>query len=522
MEANTKPGIPGLGNDSAFSTDLLLGAERRVDGRRLDHAPLQTVADLSGRVCDRGSVDATGYTVGQLNRFLAWRQQSFRDASLFVWACWFTLSLGACVFIFHYASNAPYWDELSVVAVLTHNQPVTVQWLWSQANEHRIPLPRLILVGLARLSGTDFRAGMYLNALLMSCLAAIMIVTARGIRGRSCYTDAFFPIALLNWGHYENLLWSFQVAFSCSTFLVCVFLVLIVTRGPNFLTPDGSFAAGPALVGSLCLLLLPLCGAMGTVLVPPLGLWLGWAGIRSLSRDGWTRWKSMPSIALVLLAFATIGLYFLTGYYSPPWHPPPPNLRAWVVTSGEFLCAGLGSPAVYLLGHRVFLVAGVLSTVVVATLVSAWFSQPSERPRLAAMGLFLFGFLALAIAIGKGRAFQGEAAGLAPRYGWLAAPFAIGLYLAVGRWGRPPLSRFVQFCFFLAATLIVLDNYKEGQIHARVRRAECQVLMTSVRAGMTNEEIFAQCGKSFFCDKGVFIQSLEFMRNARVGPFADK
>jgi hypothetical protein len=518
MNANTPRGVSGLVSDKVFSTQVLANAERK-NADRCDHALLQTPADSSRHLTDPDRVDASGYASGPLQRFFKWRQQRFADASLFVWTCWITMSLAAVIFIFHYSRNVPFWDELSMVPVFTHNQPVTAQWLWSQANEHRIPLSRLIQIGLARLSGTDFRAGMYFNALLMSCLAALAIATARGLRGHASYTDAFFPIALLNWGHCENLLWSYQVTFSCSTFLISAFLLLIVTRGPNLLTSEGYLAAGPALVGSLCLLLLPLSGAAGTLLVPPLGLWLGWAAISSLKRGGWTRWKPLASVALVLLAFAIIGLYFLTGYFSPSWHPAPANVHAWLVTSVQFLCTGLGAPALFSLGHGVFLVAGCLSAVVVAILVRAWFSQRGERPRLAAMGLFLFGFLALALALGKGRAFQGETAGLAGRYGWLAAPFAMGLYLAASRWGSPALARFVHVCFFLVAAMLVLDNCKEGRIQARARRDQCEVLMASVRAGMSPEQIWAHCGKSFFCDKGVFVQSLEFMRNARVGPF---
>src|SRR5215470_13424327 len=65
--------------------------------------------------------------------------------SLFVWTIW-VLMLGASLaFIWKYGSNVPSWDGWDMVPTLTGEQPITVSWLWSQHNEHRVPLPRLML-----------------------------------------------------------------------------------------------------------------------------------------------------------------------------------------------------------------------------------------------------------------------------------------------------------------------------------------------------------------------------------------
>ena len=56
------------------------------------------------------------------------------------------------LFIAHYASNVPSWDDWDMVPTLTRNQPITWEWLWSQHNEHRVPLPRLMFLGLDRLA----------------------------------------------------------------------------------------------------------------------------------------------------------------------------------------------------------------------------------------------------------------------------------------------------------------------------------------------------------------------------------
>jgi hypothetical protein len=45
-------------------------------------------------------------------------------------------------------SNVPIWDDLGMVPTITNHQPIAVSWLWSQHNEHRAPVPRLLYLGL--------------------------------------------------------------------------------------------------------------------------------------------------------------------------------------------------------------------------------------------------------------------------------------------------------------------------------------------------------------------------------------
>src|SRR5438105_8162010 len=68
------------------------------------------------------------------------------------------MSLAILGFVYLYGANVPYLDDWDIVPALTGNQAVTLRWLWSQHNEHRLPLPRLLLLGLYHLFGFDFRA----------------------------------------------------------------------------------------------------------------------------------------------------------------------------------------------------------------------------------------------------------------------------------------------------------------------------------------------------------------------------
>ena len=90
----------------------------------------------------------------------------------------------ACAFVLRFGTNVPSWDDWDMVPTLTGEQPVTAFWLWSQHNEHRVPLPRLIMLALNKLTVVDFRVDMLFDALLLAALAGGMILVAQSLRGR--------------------------------------------------------------------------------------------------------------------------------------------------------------------------------------------------------------------------------------------------------------------------------------------------------------------------------------------------
>src|SRR5262245_16270415 len=83
-------------------------------------------------------------------------------ARVFVWGGWALMTLAALGFVHRYgAANAPIADDWFNVPVITGEQPCSADWLWSAYRGHRMPLPRLILVGASRLPGLEFRLGMF-------------------------------------------------------------------------------------------------------------------------------------------------------------------------------------------------------------------------------------------------------------------------------------------------------------------------------------------------------------------------
>jgi hypothetical protein len=169
---------------------------------------------------------------------------------IFVWTVWSAMLLIALVCIRHYGRNIPLAEDWLLVSPLTGNEADLSGWLWAQNNEHRIPLPRLVLLALLKMTNGDFRAGMFFNAAALGVLSLFMILLAQRLRGRTSFVDAFFPIALLHIGNWPNLVWGWQLSFVLPTVMTCAAFLIIVFN-PALASP------GPALFTGFCLALLP-------------------------------------------------------------------------------------------------------------------------------------------------------------------------------------------------------------------------------------------------------------------------
>lgn len=392
-----------------------------------------------------------------------------------VWGAWLGM-LGASLWLIAACGrNVPFADDWELVPVLAGEQPVTMNWLWSQHNEHRIPLPRLVELGLLAASGNDFRAGMYFNVFALAGIAAAMIVAARKLRGATAWSDVFFPVLLLNWGHCENLLWCWQVEFLLSTLLSSVVLLLIAVFGEKLTLWS---IAGIA----CCLMLLPLTGANGFLLTPPLLLWLSYSVLR------W--WRSPPcpgrvSRALALMALiaasATAAAYLLQ-YQRVGSHPLSPNIGATLRTCMECLSTSFGYledawplGAVAAAG-LVLLGAGI--TIGVAR------RQPNERCRAAGLLLFLAAVMALVLAIGYGRGGLGRGSGLMGRYYTILTPGLCCVYLILIIYGRPRLDTWAQRGILLLVCLSIFQHLAiDLQVGAH-RRQVTEAFRHDVEAGI--------------------------------------
>src|SRR6516164_170279 len=160
---------------------------------------------------------------------------------LALWAVMLSIVLG-CVAMYGY--SVPWREDWSMVPALVGQEQNLPHWLWAQTVEHRVPFPKAVFLVLLKISGGDFRIGMIANTLMLAGLSLAMILTARRIRGgQTRLADMFFPLALLHLGHWETMVWGWQIAFVIPTVLIGLSLLNLV-RCPSPLPPQTDVPSG--------------------------------------------------------------------------------------------------------------------------------------------------------------------------------------------------------------------------------------------------------------------------------------
>jgi hypothetical protein len=441
---------------------------------------------------------------------------------LFVWLVW-TAMLAVVLWHFsHYARNLPLAEDWNLVAPLTGNEPDLGGWLWSQNNEHRVPLPRLVMLVLLEATGGDFRGGMILNIALIALLAAAMMEVARRLRGgRTRYTDAFFPILLLQVGDWQNLFWSWQISFVLSVVIICAALGAIVLR-PSLDSPGTAAATGVALV------LAPLTGGTGLLFLPPLMLWAGWRGWR-LARAGASpsqRLAGFILIGAVVLTVAIIGIY-LIGYRRPDWVPDNPGLGRSLITAVQFQTFGLG-PAVRTAWNFWSAVALLLLAGATARVILTILRPPvgtGAGIRLRAWGLLVGLVSAAGFAGGMG---WGRAAVINVYNGWpdrYVLLAALAFCLAYFAWelpGREREGRLARGVLFGAVILLLPLNTAFGREYGRWYVTGMDRLIRDIQSGIHRDDLASrhQAFLIHWWDPPELAEHMQMLHDDGIGPLA--
>jgi hypothetical protein len=397
-----------------------------------------------------------------------------RLARLFVWAVWGMMLLTALACIVRWGRNIPLAEDWTLVAPLTGHEQGVARWLWAQNNEHRLPLSKLLLLGLLKVTGGDFRVGMFANAAVLAAIAAAMIRTAARMRGGlQRWTDAFFPVLFLHIGNWENLVWGWQLQFTLSVALTCV--LLLAVAGAPLLRPRWATAAAVAFV------LLPLCGANGLIFTLAMAPWAAyvafhrWRGSRATLHAS-SPTGERPSVAAVAppapepvagpraglllgaaaaLGLVLVGVYFI-GYERPYWIPPNPGKLATLQTGAKFAAMAFG-PAVSTRWNP-----AILGAALVLALVDAWRVRTEERERTLGLLCFAGGTAVLTLAMGYGRAAYVPEIGMPARYVLLAAPSLCAAYFIWALYGPRLLARSVEMGLCVIMIALLPANTRAG------------------------------------------------------------
>ena len=354
-------------------------------------------------------------------------------------------------------------EDWFMVPAMTGNEPDLAAWLWSQNNEHRLPVQRLIYLGLLRLTG-DFRSGMVFSQLLLAGLGLALAWAAARARGRPRWRDAVFPLALLHLGHWENLVWGWQIQFVWSTVLAGCVLALVARKGVLGLR------AG--LAASLLLALLPLSGANGIVVAAAMAPWLAAHAIVRLGRSQIGPLRLAPAgvpadrrIGLVLLAgailpYALIGVYFI-GYAQPGWTPPMASPQEFLAAAETYFAYALG-PGTRRFSLLLFALAviGFIALGGLLALRAALAGRPEERLRASGLVLFIGVGVALGLAVALARG--GYAQRMPDRYALFATLPLLGAAFAWEIYAPRRFGRFAVSALAIGLVLLLHANIRTG------------------------------------------------------------
>lgn len=420
---------------------------------------------------------------------------------------WLLFTAGAGAFVAFVGTNAPYADEWEFVPALLGDEP-RLPWLWQQHNEHRMPLPRLVVLAYFTLTH-DFRAGMVLQVAMLSALALFLMRLAAKLRGRAHWADAFFPVSLLHVGHWENFVMGYQVCFA-------LFAVLATALAVVALRADRTNAFRSGVIAGVLLLLLALTGGSGLVLVPPVSAWLVFVAV-TVWKSG-AKGRALLVLLLAVLPLAYLGVYF-QGYHRPPHHPPPStDVGRVTAVTGQVLAMSLGI-GLKLVWWAVFAGMLVLGGFTLALLVRRW-TEPAERLSVAGLVAVAAGVTGVALAIGVGRGgFASEEMGLWSRYSLLTWPLLATAYLVWVKIGR----KWVPILLCVAASVAFPGNTGTGMQQGAAVAGDYAALAAEADAGWSAEQIVS--GKVFSeshhsAQGGRAVRAIPLLRRDHIGIFA--
>lgn len=379
-----------------------------------------------------------------------------RFGSALAWSVWAGMLAVALLAIARYGPEIPRAEDWFLVPALTGHAPSIGTWLWAQNSEHRVPLPQLAYLVLLKMTGGDFRAAMVFDTLGLAGLAAAMMLAARHLRDRTSVVDALFPVILLHLGHWDNLVWSWQIQFVASTLLAGAF-VLVVIRWSEALTPPRAALAG------LCLVALPLCGANGLALVPLFAVWAAYTAVHAwrTSPDGAARATAFLLGTAVAVAAVLIVVYFI-GYERATWYPDSPGRSVTARIAAQFLAMAFGPGVAVWWRLLVPVTVAMVTATVVLLVVRLRAGGARNRPRVLGLLCIVAAVLLLAVALAWGRGGRVATSGLSRRYALLAVPLLCAIFFAWQLYAPRRWAVRVQAALLLVAVALLPANTRAG------------------------------------------------------------
>jgi hypothetical protein len=419
------------------------------------------------------------------------------------------LMTAAAIFtVYRYGANIPFVDDWALVPHLAAGEPLTLDWLLSQHNEHRYPLTRALFWIFWQIQPGYLKYSMYLHVLILASVALAAQNTARVLRGSRSYADAVFPCVLLHGGQAENFLWWIQSFFILSSAFI-VLSTCLLARGQWLQRRNSQIC----LAFLLCCL--PLTGAIGVVIATVLVLGILVTAASELFRGE----KPVPARLYALFIVPLAGLLFIIlyfrGFHFVERHLPADNSIFSRLSRGvEVLATSFG-----VFGTRGWPISGVLVVgLVLWTCVNLALANRTTilgRGRVAGIGLSLAALLGLAFAIGWGRE-----SGLATRYIILSSPLICIAYLSMILRDKSALSSFGQMSIFAAMCAATTYHMHCAVDFGKQRQAAVAGFMADLQEHIPPTGLAGRHAAYWCWNEEPMRQGLELLSAAGVFPYA--
>jgi hypothetical protein len=323
-------------------------------------------------------------------------------------------------FVGTYAVNVPFIDQwvqpIDLLSELDKGK-LSFHDLWAQNGENRMVFPKLLILGLARLTNYDVVAEVYTFVATLIVVLALLLVGVRKTFGTIPFLAAVIPFLVFYPRQWENFMPGIQITVLAITLPAALVVLLLLSWLPG--ARRWPLLFGGALVAAT------LCSysAAGALVVWPAG-----AIILVLQRAPrkWMLFGIWIATAAAEAALYRLGLNPHAAPNQPGvsyvWHHPTASLDYAMTLLGAAL---IGK------GHTTALVCGIVLVVsaVVAVALVAWNRALGRAAFWIGMTAFSLGTAALILA---GRGWEGTGGAFSSRYTTATLPTVLGTLMLFG------------------------------------------------------------------------------------------
>lgn len=413
-------------------------------------------------------------------------------------------------FVYTYTVNVPFWDQWEIVPIIQNINDGNLNWndFWKQHNEHRLLLPRIIMITSAYLTNWNLKTETLISIMLAVMSFGLLIKTVQ-LTYKKPFTWQVYGLLVLCsliWFspvQFENWLWGWQIQWYLNVLAVMgvIYSIALLLRNKD---SNGALIAG---VGSAAVAQYSL--GNGVLLWPILLLSLWFIGIE----------KKKLAIAAAAGVVSTLAYYI--GYHNPDGPSKTLALKE-PLDFIKYYFAYLGRPLTY--RPKLSFLLGVAMTITYA--VAALYLLIKRRKQFNAslpwFALGLYVFMSAGIT-SLSRLGFGVVTSMTSRYSTISSLLVVSLILLLymNREIVKKVFRIKQYFGYLIAAayvtvaVLVAFNFSWGIDKAQKQSA----YLTDIRTCTHRNEPEEICYLSAYPSVKIVKPRLEYLKSIKWGGY---